>query len=104
MKDLEEKVEVTLARFDRAVKESSIGSEQLGRKKRTQLRLSAGQPENIGNLIAVEAGDGQASGESRLFLCSLLTPLAILACDKRSGYAIRQLLVPCKPTTQSCKI
>lgn len=83
MKDLEEKVEVTLARFDRAVKESSIGSDLIGQEKRIQLRLSAEQTENVGSLIEVEAGGGRPSGESCRILSSVLTPLGISAYHKR---------------------
>lgn len=62
-KGMEEKVEVALARFDRAVKESSIRSDQIGLEKGRRTQLLAEQPEDIASGIAVEARGGRPSGE-----------------------------------------
>ena len=56
-------MEVALARFDRAVKESSIRSDQIGLEKGRRTQLLAEQPEDIASGIAVEARGGRPSGE-----------------------------------------
>ena len=78
-------MEVALARFDRAVKESSIRSDQIGQEKgRTQ--LLAEKPEDIASRIAVEARGGRPSGESSYPLSFVDHGIsgAISMCNKRA--------------------
>lgn len=63
-KGMGEKVEVALARFDRAVKESSIRSGQIGQEKGRRTHLLSEQPMDIASRIAVEGRGGRLSGES----------------------------------------